>query len=368
MRFEDRFFRRKIPDLEQLKKFGFQERDGDYCCGKELMEGTFRAEIRIGPGGAVRGKLVDMEFGDEFVQIHADSQRGAFVARISEEYGAWLEEIAAACFVPQPFLSPQANRIARQMLEEFGDRPDFPFGKADDAGVFRNPDNRKWYGLIMEVEKGKLKKPGRNREEPSREKVEVLNVKVRPETVPELLREDGIYECYHMNKKYWVTVALEEVVADEAIFSLLRESRGFTLGKRSASSGGRRTAEGPGGRKKWLMPANVYRFDVPAALERDPVLLWKHGSRVRPGDLVYLYFSAPVSAIRYQFRVVESDIPYHFSDERMNERGETAMRMELLREYIPPFPVSEMRKYGVGPVRGPRFMPEELEERINDAL
>ena len=220
--------------------------------------------------------------------------------------------------------------------------------------------------------KGKAKASGQNpgsAEDVPKQMTEAMNVKVRPETVPELTKREGIYECYHMNKKHWVTVVLEDEVPDEDIMSLLRESRSFTLGKRRTASGRRKGGgEQPAGKsegpRKWLMPANVNRFDVPGALAKDPVILWKHGTRVKPGDLVYLYFSAPVSAIRYRFRVLESDIEYHFSEERMNERGEKAMRMELLQEFVPPFSISEMRKFGVGPVRGPRFMPEELERQL----
>ncbi len=367
MRFEDRFFRRKIPDPRRLEAYGFRrEEDNTLIFEKKLKEETFRAEVRVSPSGEVLGKLIDLEFGDEFYQIHSDNQRGAFVAEIAEEYGSLLEEIARECFIPQPFISPQANRIARKVLEAFGERPDFPFSKIEGAGVFRNPDNRKWYGLIMEVDKSKLTKPGEAKKPPVKEMIEALNVKVRPDRIDELTQEDGIYQCYHMSHKHWLTVALEDVVPDEEILELLRESRGFTLGKRKTNDRSRKAGKGEAaeGLRKWLMPANVNHFDVPAALARDKVLLWKHGTRVKPGDLVYLYFSAPVSAIRYRFRVVEAGVDYHFSDEKMNERGEKAMRMELLQEFDPPFPLSEMKKMGVGAVRGPRFIPEELEERL----
>ena len=384
MRFEERYFLRKIPDPEKLKAYGFRQgADGSLKYEKLLREETFRAELTVDPAGTVRGQLIDLEFGDEFYQIHSDNQRGAFVAEICEEYGELLEEIAEAGFIPQPFILPQSNRIARRVLAEFGEKPVFPFKKIEGAGVFENPDNGKWYGLIMEVDRNKLKKPetlsgGKARgssqnpgsaEDVPKHMTEAMNVKVRPETVPELTKREGIYECYHMNKKHWVTVVLEDEVPDEDIMSLLRESRSFTLGKRRTASGRRKGGgEQPAGKsegpRKWLMPANVNRFDVPGALAKDPVILWKHGTRVKPGDLVYLYFSAPVSAIRYRFRVVESDIEYHFSEERMNERGEKAMRMELLQEFVPPFSISEMRKFGVGPVRGPRFMPEELERQL----
>ena len=132
MRFEERYFLRKIPDPKKLKAYGFrQEADGSLKYEKLLREETFRAELTVDPAGAVRGQLIDLEFGDEFYQIHSDNQRGAFVAEICEEYGELLEEIAEAGFIPQPFILPQSNRIARRVLSEFGEKPVFPFKKIE---------------------------------------------------------------------------------------------------------------------------------------------------------------------------------------------------------------------------------------------
>lgn len=62
-----------------------------------------------------------------------------------------MQDIAGKCFV-----KAQADRIKDEIKARYGDEPDFPFKKFPDYAVFRNPQNRKWYGLLMAVLLGKL--------------------------------------------------------------------------------------------------------------------------------------------------------------------------------------------------------------------
>ena len=53
---------------------------------------------------------------------------------------------------------------------------------------------------------------------------EVMNVKVLPADVKNLILEEGIYECYHMNKKNWVSIILDDTLEDSRIEELLQQS------------------------------------------------------------------------------------------------------------------------------------------------
>ena len=44
----------------------------------------------------------------------------------------------------------------------------------------------------------------------------VLNVKIHPEDKERLIATDGIFEAYHMNKKHWISIALN-VCTDDAL-------------------------------------------------------------------------------------------------------------------------------------------------------
>jgi len=83
-----------------------------------------------------------------------------------------------------------------------------PFEKTEAMG-FMVEDKGKWYGLMMEVP---LQKLGVT----SQANALILNVKIHPEDKERLITTDGIYEAYHMNKKHWISIALN-VCSDDAL-------------------------------------------------------------------------------------------------------------------------------------------------------
>ena len=83
-----------------------------------------------------------------------------------------------------------------------------PFEKTEAMG-FMVEDKGKWYGLMMEVPLQKLGVA-------SQANALILNVKSHPEDKERLLSTDGVYEAYHMNKKHWISIALN-VCTDDAL-------------------------------------------------------------------------------------------------------------------------------------------------------
>ena len=83
-----------------------------------------------------------------------------------------------------------------------------PFEKTEAMG-FMVEDKGKWYGLMMEVHLQKLGVA-------SQANALILNVKIHPEDKERLLSTDGVYEAYHMNKKHWISIALN-VCTDDAL-------------------------------------------------------------------------------------------------------------------------------------------------------
>ena len=116
--------------------------------------------------------------------------------------------------------------------------------------------------------------------------------------------------------------------------------------------------------KEWLIPSNPQYFDIVHAFDEAKEINWKQGSGIKKGDIVFLYVGAPVSSILYKCRVTETDIPYRFSREGLSIRS--LMRIRLLKRYAPGrFSFEKLKThYGVGAVRGPRGIPEELSEDL----
>ena len=58
----------------------------------------------------------------------------------------------------------------------------------------------------------------------SAQPVEVINVKVDQERIKDYLSQAGIYEAFHMNKKCWVSIILDDTLPDEAIQGMIDDS------------------------------------------------------------------------------------------------------------------------------------------------
>ncbi len=84
-----------------------------------------------------------------------------------------------------------------------------PFEKTEAMG-FTVEEGGKWYALMMEVPLQKLGVA-------SQANALILNVKIHPEDKERLLSTDGIFEAYHMNKKHWISIALNVCIDDALI-------------------------------------------------------------------------------------------------------------------------------------------------------
>ena len=130
---------------EAAAAFGFAPEGDGWRYEEDFMDGDFRAELRVAADGTVTGRVIDLSTGEEYLPIRAKAHTGPFVGRVREAYGAVLRRAADACFTREPFLSPQANRVAAILAERYGEVPDYPFGDLPEAAVLRYPPNRKFF-------------------------------------------------------------------------------------------------------------------------------------------------------------------------------------------------------------------------------
>ena len=91
---------------------------------------------------------------------------------------------------------------------------DFPWMQYPSFRVFRHPNNKKWFAVIMDIPKSKIGLP-------SDDIISIVNLKSDPIMVGSLLRENGFYPAYHMTKNSWISVALDGSADDEKIKMLL---------------------------------------------------------------------------------------------------------------------------------------------------
>ncbi len=356
MTIEEKIFSRKRPELLRLEEYGFEKSSDGFVYTEKFMNGSFSARVLVGNDGRVSGKVFDLEADDEYRAFRDENRLGEFVGSVRCAFDDILQRIAESCFTDQPFDSDQANRIAGLIYKQYDEKPDFPFSTAPTYGVVRNPDNRKWYLLIMNITKDKLT----GRKTDKKIMVDVANIKVSPEDIDLLKKEDGIYNCYHMSKGNWISVILDGTVTDERLMKLIGISRGFTLRKKHVRATKNENSDIT---KKWIVPSNPKYYDIGPDMYVGNEMIWKQGRGIRAGDIVYLYSGSPVSAIRCRAVVTAVNIPFNYSGKELVINS--VMKMKIERVFEPDVcTFALMRKYGVLAVRCPRFMPEELEKKL----
>lgn len=339
MNIEKEIFKKSTINFDKLLPYGFEESGDRYTISKNILDDSFRIDVEISPGGLVEGKIYDLSFGEEYTNYRIETQTGKFVNQIRSEFEEFLTDIREHCTASNYFLANQANRIAGFIMKRYGDKPEFPWDKFPGYGIFRNPRNNKWYGLIMNINKSKIDKGD--------EEVEVLNVKLAEDKVACLLSKEGFYKAYHMNKKNWITVLLDDTFSDEEIMGYLEESHRFT-----------EQAD------EWLIPANPKYYDIINCFNDTDTTMWKQSSNINVGDIIYMYVAAPYSAILYKCEAVEVNIPYDYKDKNISMSK--VMKIRLLKKFDKDkYTFDKLREYGVKAVRGPRAMPKELSEEIN---
>lgn len=103
--------------------------------------------------------------------------------------------------------------------------PEYLWKKYPDYAVLRHNDNNKWYAVIMNVPKEKLGLDGT-------EKVDIMDIKCEPEMIGSLRMAEGIFAGYHMNKRNWISVLLNDSIAERMVYSLLDMSYTLTANKK----------------------------------------------------------------------------------------------------------------------------------------
>ena len=331
MKIEADIFKTYTLNENKLIDYGFVKEQSIYKYIDYILDNTFQVIINIDQNGKVEGKVFDLDAESEYTNFRIKDITGSFALKVKEEYQLILKDIRDKCYDKKYFIFNQSNRITKLIIKKYKIIPEFLWEKNPTFGVFRNQKSKKWFGIIMNIDKSKII-PDQKGE------IEILNLKLDDKNY---LQEKGIYSAYHMNKKSWVSIILDETLTDEEIMKLVEISYGL-----SALN------------KEWIMPANPTYFDVITYIESMPIFSWKQPKNINLGDTVYIYLGAPYSAIIYKCKVTELDI-YHDQKDRV-------MNLNVVKKYDQKeYPFSKLKEFGLNSVRSPRRIPYRLSKKLN---
>ena len=213
---EKELFSHYSIDEKKLLSYGFQPEGHTLVYSQELANDHFR--IIITYDRALSGKIIDLAFGEEYVNFRMESATG-YSAEIRNQFEALLLDIRDKCCKNQYFQSEQARRINEFIYETYDVMPEFLWPNIPSYAAFRKKQGGKWFAVIGSVPRCKVDPASRSAKD-----VEVINVRVDKEQINALLALDGIYPAFHMNKKCWVSIIFDDTLADTDIQRMVGDS------------------------------------------------------------------------------------------------------------------------------------------------
>lgn len=217
----NRLFEFKQVNLEKLQAFGFVFSGEEYEITKPILDNQFQLSVYVTSAGKVDYSVIDAATSEEYTLVKTTHAQGAFVGQVRTACEAFLQKIADQCFDVAIFQSEQTQRIIAFLASNYHVDPEHLWEKSPQNAVFRQPNNQKWFAIMMTIDGKKLS--------PSLDQtVEIIDLKGTAETVAALVEGPHYYQGYHMNKKYWYTAILNDSISDDELLDKIATSFALT--------------------------------------------------------------------------------------------------------------------------------------------
>lgn len=156
--------------------------------------------------------LIDEEFNEEYNLVDVLNLYG-YSKLVNLEYESIINDIILKCSIKE---KTQLERIIDYVCHNYNDILEHLWDKNPTNAIIRRKDNKKWYCLFMKVEAKRLKI--------NKETVfDVIDLRGNEDTINSIDNKI-IFPGYHMNKKHWFTLILDERMSDESIINLINKS------------------------------------------------------------------------------------------------------------------------------------------------
>ena len=210
----------KKIDVKKLTEYGFIKEENIYKYKKDILDNQFIVEIEI-KNNKLISKLIEKEYNDEYLMIDIKNISGEFVGRVKDEYERVIDDIIEKCTNIDIFKSTVTKKVIKYIKEKYNDELEYLWEKFPDNAIARNKENQKWYLLIMTIDENKLIKNKSGR-------IEVLDIRYQKEDIESIIDNKKVFPGYHMNKKSWITIKLDNTIKIEEIYKLIDNSYNLT--------------------------------------------------------------------------------------------------------------------------------------------
>ena len=223
MKVLNKLLTKKTIDYQKLQEYGFNLIKDSYVYEKILSNNHFKVIIEINKDKQI-SKVIDLDVDDEYILVDVPGASGNYVGKIREEYNAIINDFINKCTKYNIFKETQTKEIIEYIKNKYHDDLEYLWEKTPDAAIWRNKDNSKWYGLLMKIPENRLDTESNNL-------VEIIDLRYPKDNIMDILKKKGIYPGYHMNKKSWITIILDNSVDTDEIYKLIDLSYEISMQK-----------------------------------------------------------------------------------------------------------------------------------------
>ncbi|WP_158095845.1 MmcQ/YjbR family DNA-binding protein [Erysipelatoclostridium sp. An173] len=223
MRNLENYFKDRKINYDRLIEYGFILKEDNYYYEKIINDGVFKIVIEINKQQKI-AKVIDLLNDQEYNLVDVKGVTGNFVGKIKEIYEALINDIIDKCSDVDVFKSKQTIAIINYVKAKYDNDLEFLWKRSPKNAIWRNQNNRKWYGAVLVISKDKLKIE-------SNEMVEILDLRYQKNDIKNIIDNYKIFPGYHMNKDNWITIILDGRVELEEIYQLIDNSYQLSLHK-----------------------------------------------------------------------------------------------------------------------------------------
>ena len=202
-------------DCKRAIAYGFSRTEAGLELKKELP-GVGLYAVFVIAGKSFEVNVFDADTDEEYLPFNVLDNITGFVTGIREQVEALVQEIKEKCRLN----SNMKLRLMEYCERKFGTEPEAPWEDSPDAYTFKTAKRNKWYALFMTI-------PYKSLGLVAKGALDVVNIKLPPEKVLDLIDRVHFYPAYHMNKKHWITIVLDKEVDEPLVQQLLEESYGL---------------------------------------------------------------------------------------------------------------------------------------------
>lgn len=196
-------------NYQKLFEYGFIRQSNNYCYSCDTSISGLTAQIIISEE-CIESLIIDEELNEEYIPYNLLNTNSSTVSKLKDFIQQLLDDIVEKCFENSKIVA----RILEYVYKTYETIPDNPFSEPG-LMVLRNSKD-KWYGLIMDCNKKHFK---------ADEDYTVTVINLKHDNINNPVYDNHhIFKAYHMSKKHWISVILDEKTDFTQLMMLIDES------------------------------------------------------------------------------------------------------------------------------------------------